>query len=224
MRWTALLLLVCCTAMSAEDGVLRGKISIEHKSRKFSGSGDAVISLTPYDDRIPVQPGPMARLIQRNKRFDPHLIAITTGTIIEFPNHDPFFHDVFSIYHGQPFDLGLYESGSARRVAFTKPGVSYIFCNIHPEMSALVVVLKTPFFTQTKSDGAFQISHLPPGRYKMEIWHELVPLDELASVARDVEIKEGANDLPPVSLHSSDKIENHLNKYGESYKPNNSVY
>ena len=173
---------------------------------------------------MPVQPGPVAKLVQKNKQFVPHLLAITEGTTVEFPNKDPFFHDVFSIYHGRPFDLGLYESGAARKIAFTKPGVSYIFCNIHPEMSAIIVVLSTPYFAQTNVDGDFQIAHLPPGRYKMKVWHELASPTELSSLSRDIEISFGDNNVAAITLHSSDTIAEHLNKYGESYSPDKTLY
>ena len=116
---------------------------------------------------------------------------VTVGTVIEFPNQDPFFHDVFSIYHGKPFDLGLYESGGVRKVRFTQMGVSYIFCNIHPEMSAEVVALATPHFTLSARDGSFQIANVPAGRYRLEIWHELATQAELNSLAREVEVTAG---------------------------------
>src|SRR5712691_7032145 len=119
---------------------------------------------------------------QKNKRFVPHVLAATLGTEIEFPNQDPFFHNVFSIYEGKPFDLGLYESGTARKVRFTQPGVSYIFCNIHPEMSATVLVLRTRYFAVSARDGSFQISHLPSGRYKLEVWYDLASKPELTSI------------------------------------------
>src|SRR6266700_6776172 len=120
------------------------------------------------------------RLVQKNKRFTPHAVAVTAGSEVEFPNQDPFFHDVFSIYRGKPFDLGLYESGMSRKVRFSQPGVSYIFCNIHPEMSAAVIVLTTPYFTITAHDGSFQVNHVPPGHYRMEAWYELASDTELA--------------------------------------------
>jgi plastocyanin len=208
----------------AQDAVVRGKIVVEHQTKKVSGSADAVVWLTPYEGRVAVQPGPMARLVQKNKQFLPHLLAITAGTTVEFPNRDPFFHDVFSIYHGRPFDLGLYESGTARKVVFTKPGVSFIFCNIHPEMSAVVLVLQTPYFAETESDGRFQIAHLPPGRYKLEIWHELASPSELASLVRDIEITSGDNSLAAITFHSADTVAQHSNKYGEAYSADKNSY
>src|SRR5262245_48971439 len=87
-----------------------------------------------------------AKIVQRGKRFTPHIIAVERGTEVDFPNFDPFFHNVFSLYGGKRFDLGLYASGETRPVLFNRAGISYIFCNIHPQMSAIVVTLDTPYY------------------------------------------------------------------------------
>lgn len=164
------------------------------------------------------------RLVQKNKQFTPHVLAVTVGTKIEFPNQDPFFHNAFSIYHGRPFDLGLYESGTARKIVFSKPGVSYIFCNIHPQMSAVVLVMRTPYFAITATDGIFQIGNIPRGRYRLELWYEFASESELASLSRDVEIAPDQNALGVITLHSSDSAQDHLNKYGERYTPERGEY
>ena len=117
----AMLILALGTLLAAQDGMVHGTVNAVHANREFN-SGDVLVSLTSIAAKEPVSPGPMARLLQKDKRFTPHVVAVTVGTAIEFPNRDPFFHDVFSLYHGKPFDLGLYESGSARSVRFTKPG------------------------------------------------------------------------------------------------------
>jgi hypothetical protein len=184
-------------------------------------SSDAVVWLTPLHNNDLVPPGPKVRLLQRNKRFVPHMLVVTLGTQIDFPNEDPFFHNVFSIYRGKPFDLGLYESGSTRTIHFNQPGVSYIFCNIHPEMSAVIIALRTPHYATTSADGNFQITHIPAGRYKFEVWYERASEAELATLAREVEITNGDNRLPAVVLQFADGAKEHLNKYGEHYSRNN---
>jgi plastocyanin len=201
----------------AQDITVRGAVNVVHPPKGGRGSGDVVVWLTPAEPTAPVEPGATVRLVQRNKRFTPHVLAVTVGTPVEFPNQDPFFHNVFSIYQGKPFDLGLYESGSSRKVRFTQPGVSYIFCNIHPEMSAAVVALRTPYFAVTSSDGSFHISHVPPGAYKLELWYDLASKQELSSLVRSVELSSQDVSLPAISLHSTDAPKEHLNKYGEPY-------
>jgi plastocyanin len=210
------LILSLCATLAAQDTTLRGRVEIIHRSKHRLGSADVVVWLTPERSAESAVPAPPARLVQKDKRFSPHVVAARLGTEIEFPNQDPFFHDVFSIYRGKPFDLGLYESGTTRKVRFSQVGVSYIFCNIHPEMSAAVVVVPTPYFAITSSDGNFQISHLPPGRYKMEFWYELASEAELASLTQNVQANAGAAPLA-VTLHSSDVPSPHLNKYGQEY-------
>lgn len=202
---------------TAQDATVQGNVNVLRHSRSESGNADAVVWLAAIRTKDAVSPGPTARLLQKDKQFTPHMFAVTVGTAIEFPNQDPFFHDVFSIYHGKPFDLGLYESGAVRKVRFTQPGVSYIFCNIHPDMSAVVITLTTPYFAVTARDGGFRIPHVPPGQYKVAVWYELASEAELSSLAREVEITPGDNTLAPMTLHASDAPHDHLNKYGEPY-------
>src|ERR1700751_2101650 len=201
-------MVLSCSPLAAQDLTLRGKVTVVDGSSHKSGSADVVVWLTPTHPVDSAITGPPARLVQKDKRFSPHVIAVRVGAEIEFPNQDPFFHDGFSIYRGKPFDLGLYESGTARKVKFSQPGVSYIFCNIHPEMSAAVIALTTPYFATTNADGLFQIGHVPPGHYKVEFWYESATEAELASLARDVEF---GSDTPLLnfSLHSSDPAARH---------------
>ena len=203
----------------AQEATLTGRVSVIHRARTDHANGDVVMSLTSTQSVEPAPPGPMLRFVQKNKRFTPHLLAVTPGTQIEFSNQDPFFHDVFSIYRGKPFDLGLYESGAVRRVRFSQPGVSFIFCNIHPEMSAAVVVLKTPHFAITSRDGSFQIGHIPPGRYKLEVWAESATEEELGALSKEIDISAGDNAPVQLTLHASGASREHLNKYGEAYPP-----
>ena len=205
-----------CGTLTAQDVTLHGKVTVVHRSSHKSGSGDVVVWLNlghPVAIAASMTP---ARLIQKDKRFSPHVIAVRVGTDIEFPNQDPYFHDVFSIYRGKPFDLGLYESGTARKIKFSQPGVSYIFCNIHPEMSAAVVALTTPYFAITSADGNFQINHLPAGHYKMEFWYEAASDAELASLTHDIDVGSETGSIA-ITLHSSDLPPQHLDKYGQEY-------
>ena len=217
LRFLEILVLLAAVA-SAQDATLRGHVEVVHQSKHRSGNAEVVVWLTPLQPVPALAPAPVVRLIQKDKRFSPHVIAVHVGAEVEFPNKDPFFHDVFSIYRGKPFDLGLYESGTARKVRFSQPGVSYIFCNIHPEMSAAVVALQTPYFAVTGADGNFQINHLAAGRYKMELWYEMASESELTSLSHEVGVGAG-QDPPPaaITLHSSDAGAEHLNKYGQQY-------
>lgn len=216
-RFLPLVLFFGVGLLSAQEASVRGAVEVLHHSEAASANADVVVWLTPAQGASSFPSGQTARLLQKGKKFIPHVVAVTPGTEIEFPNQDLFFHNVFSIHQGKTIDLGLYESGAARKVRFTQTGISYIFCNIHPEMSAVVVVLKTRYFAVTDQDGAFQIGPLPSGTYKLGIWYELSSEGELTAAAQTVEITRGENVLPKITLHSSDAPKEHPNKYGEPY-------
>ncbi len=201
----------------AQEATVRGKITVIHQSKSNLNNSEVVVWLTPKQQMPLPTPPTGAALVQKNKRFSPHVLAVMQGTEVEFPNRDPYFHNVFSIYQGKPFDLGLYESGSSKRVEFVRPGVSYIFCNIHPEMSAAVVVLTTPYFTMTGPDGGYSIAHVKPGAYKLQVWYELSSESELEAAAQELVIGRQDTAVPSITLHSSDGRKQHLNKYGEAY-------
>jgi plastocyanin len=211
-----------CSLLIAQEATVRGTVNVLHPSRSEAGSADVVVWLSSVNGKDTVAPGPIARLLQKDKRFTPHMLAVPVGTSIEFPNQDPFFHDVFSIYHGKPFDLGLYESGAVRKVRFSQPGISYIFCNIHPDMSAVVIALSTAHFAVTTRDGSFRIPNVPPGRYRLRIWYEMASDSELSSLSREIEVTSGETAIDTLTIHATNAPGEHLNKYGEAYPLNKS--
>jgi len=107
---------------------------------------------------------------QRNLTFTPHVLAIQTGTTVDFPNEDSVFHNVFSFKEGKPFDLGIYPVGATKRVTFKVSGVTRLFCNIHPGMSAYIVAVDSPYYSAVNDDGRFTIAAVPPGTYKYHAW------------------------------------------------------
>ena len=118
-------------------------------------------------------PSPSAATIvldQRNLSFYPHVLAVRVGTTVDFPNNDRVFHNVFSFRDGKRFDLGMYPIGTLRRVTFDKPGLSRLFCNIHPNMAAYVIAVDTPYFSVADGQGAFTIPAVPPASYTYHTW------------------------------------------------------
>ncbi len=169
-----------------------------------------------------------AVLAQKNKAFDPSLLVVTKGSSVEFPNRDPWFHNVFSLFDGKRFDLGLYEAGSSRTVHFDREGISFIFCNIHPEMSAVIVVLGTPYFATTNRQGEFAIQNVPPGRYLVHVWNESALPAKLNELSREVQVDDAAKSLGTIRVPLTQSATMpHKNKYGQDYEPpspNNPVY
>ncbi len=168
------------------------------------------------------------KLVQKNKTFEPRVLVVPAGSMVEFPNHDPFFHNVFSLFEGKRFDLGLYEAGSSRAVRFDRPGISYIFCNIHPEMSAVIITLATPLYAIAGDDGQVNIAGVPYGRYILHIWSEGMGPENEKPLAREITIGEGATSLGVIRVPEvNGQHVAHKNKYGRDYDqptPDSSVY
>ena len=119
---------------------------------------------------LPMVSAPRAVLDQRNLSFSPKVLVVRAGTSVEFPNNDRVFHNVFSFRDGRRFDLGLYPVGSMKRVLFDRPGLSRIFCNIHPNMAAYVMTVDSPYFGRSDETGAFTLPAVPPGNYTYHAW------------------------------------------------------
>lgn len=179
----------------------------------------AIIWLNPLDAglSVPVAPGSFT-LLQKNKMFTPHLLVVPVGSSVAFPNADPFFHNVFSLFDGRRFDLGLYEASSTRSVVFSREGISYIFCNIHSEMSAVVISLATPFYGFADSQGIVRMKDVPDGDYELHVWIEGQKQSSLDRLARRVHVAGEIADLG--DIRSDTPAQNqHLNKFGQPYEP-----
>jgi plastocyanin len=120
-----------------------------------------------------VPPG-RARILQQNEAFVPRVVAITRGSTVDFPNGDPFFHDVFSLSRSGTFDLGSYPKGQTRSHQFRQAGLVKVYCHIHSHMSASIMVFDHTFFTIPREDGSFTIDDVPAGNYKVSAWHERI--------------------------------------------------
>jgi plastocyanin len=180
----------------------------------------AAIWLTPLHGASIAAPatGKTYTLLQKNKQFTPHLLIVPVGSVVHFPNADPFFHNVFSEFEGRRFDLGLYEAGSSKEITFGREGVSYIFCNIHPQMSAVVISLSTPFYSVEGPRGHFHIANVPPDDYMLHVWVEGEAQGALNVSTRRVRISADHTDLgvihlPPIPHGPTP----HDNEYGQKY-------
>jgi len=233
---TALMLCACAAGVWAETATVHGHVELERSAGKKGEKAaipETVVWLTPapgsgleIDPPKPATPNP--RLVQKNKTFEPRVLVVPAGSMVEFPNRDPFFHNVFSLFEGKRFDLGLYEAGSSRAVRFDRPGISYIFCNIHPEMSAVIITVATPLYAISGRGGEISIANVPYGRYTMHIWSEGMGPENGKPAVKDITVAESPASLGAIRVPSANgQHMAHKNKYGRDYDqptPDSSVY
>lgn len=214
--------LLIISAAGAQEVTLTARVELLNggKPTKSNEAGNVVVWLVPASGTA----GPAAhhegqnpRLVQRDKSFEPHVLVIPVGSAVTFPNRDPFFHNVFSLFEGKRFDLGLYEAGSTREAHFDKPGISYIFCNIHPEMSAVVVALDTPYYGISDARGQVVIAKVPSGKYTLRVWYESALPEALKAMTREVEVSEASSTLGVLRLAEANVPAVHKNLYGRDY-------
>jgi plastocyanin len=217
-------LLVCRGLAPAQNVTVTAEVALVAgiKNSKAQGADNVVLWLTPSGvsaNPSPAQSTARLRLVQKNKSFEPHVLVVPVGAVVEFPNRDPFFHNVFSLFEGKRFDLGLYEAGSTRNVVFDKPGISYIFCNIHSEMSAVIIALSTPYYGISDAHGRVSIAGVPPGRYTLHTWYEETLPEALNDLTREVTISADSSSLGAMRLPASRMPRDHQNLYGRDYPP-----
>jgi plastocyanin len=205
--------------LQASAATVSGTISLtDSNSKDLSG---VVVWLDPVGGP-PALPrsAEHAQILQKGKKFSPHILAVTTGTIVDFPNNDPIFHNAFSNFEGKVFDIGLYPPGTSKSVRLDRPGVVRVFCNIHPTMSAVIAVLSTPYFAISRRDGKFHIADVPPGDYTLHVMHERATPATLDALTRRLTVHEAAINLPVLSISESGYLPMlHKNKYGKDYPP-----
>lgn len=191
--------------------VVGGRVTMLDKGDHPGDVGQAVIWLaTPAAEAVvPVR----AEIGTADKAFSPHLLVVPVGSTISFPNHDPFNHNVFSLSEENPFDLGLYGRGEARSVKFTRPGIMRVYCNVHAQMSAIVVVRDNSYFAQPASDGTFSLPAVPPGSYQLHAWHERAPEVIRQLTVPPAGLQNLALELDARGYH----FKPHLNKFGQPY-------
>jgi plastocyanin len=210
-----LVLLAVLAAAPAAAEELRGTVQLLAKGGKGAARGTDVRQAVVYWEPAggsTLRPAEAPLLMKtRQKQFSPRLLVVPRGGRVRFPNEDPILHNVFSVSAGNAFDLGLYRKGPGKEQKFTDPGVVRVFCNVHHDMVAYILVVDTPYFVSPGLDGSFVLSGLPKGPGKLTVWHEQaepwtadLQLPAEKPVAARVEVVRPR--VPP-----------HLNKTGHSY-------
>jgi plastocyanin len=192
-----------------------GKVELTDAKKKGPAAG-VVVWLEP----VGVKAAPVAErfeMDQRNKKFLPHVMVIPVGSVVDFPNHDPIFHNAFSNFAGQPFDTGLYSPGTSQKITFRREGVVRVFCNIHAQMSAVIVVVNSRHYAVSEGTGKFRIGNVPAGQYVMKVFHERATEKTLGALERRITVG-GDQELGVIQISETGYLElGHKNKHGREY-------
>jgi plastocyanin len=206
-----------CAAFASSLGAaaVTGHVSFLTKRGQKPVPNETLISLDPVAKGAK-KAAATFNMTTRGKAVLPHVLAVPAGSTISFPNEDPITHNLFSLTPGSTFDLGLYRKGPGKTHKFDAPGVVNVYCNIHPNMSALVHVMATPYFGFADANGNFSLD-VPAGKYRLTAWNE-----QGGSVSSDIEVQAdgkvaGATQL---TIDGRDfRLGQHKNKFGQTYKP-----
>jgi len=201
---------------AAAPGEVVGRVELLGADGRRSAAEGAVV----WVPGIPVVAPPSvaaSSIASKEKRFEPHVIAVPAGTTVRFPNLDRIFHNAFSQTPGGAFDLGLYRNGAERQVKFDAPGLVRVYCNIHAQMAGYVMVVDSGAFAVTDARGGYRITGVPEGPRTVRVWHEMA-----GESAAAVEVPGGRPAELNVQLDATSyKPTAHRNKYGEPYPPAN---
>ncbi|MBI2264554.1 MAG: hypothetical protein HYU64_05220 [Armatimonadetes bacterium] len=213
-----LLVLVCLliapALVSVTDGAVRGRVTIHRKvGANFKPKADhsgAVVFVAGYATAPPAQ---TVKLVQRGRSFEPEILPVVRGQVVEFPNLDEIYHNVFSISRARNFDLGLYKKWDPpRKVKFDNLGLVQVYCNIHPEMQAAILVLENDAFAETRKDGSFHMDNVRPGTHEIRAWCARGEL-----VREKITVVAGKETVVNLSLHETLPLVEHKRKDGTDY-------
>jgi len=204
--------LVSGAALPARGGTVSGLVEVLERKGQRARDTDAVVV---WVEGPKVRPEPVhATIVMHDKSFEPHLLVVPVGGTVSFPNHDPILHNAFSLSGDNRFDLDLYKKPDSRSVTFEHPGLVRVYCNIHPQMSAFVVVRDNPFWSRADANGRFSIPDVPPGEWVLKAWHE-----RAGEIEKPIRVAATGDVVLDLTLDASKyKRSRHKNKYGKDYK------
>ncbi len=209
--WICAVLVVAPLTLCAQ-GEVTGRVSIQEKPGETTTDiAGAVVYLIPKSG-VPRLNEAKAQVTMDGRQFKPRVRVVTPGSTVDFPNTDPFSHNIFSTAPGAAFDLGTYGSGPGKSTQFKKAGTYPVYCNIHAKMTAWVVVVPTPFVTQPGNDGRFTVNNVPAGKYELHVWHE-----RTNELVKDVDVAASGLTTDATLDGRGFKFVEHKNKFGKDY-------
>jgi plastocyanin len=197
----------------AAPGRVVGTVKVTEADGKPASNADVIIYIVGFADPAGTRAGPPVKIEQKGRKFVPDLVAITVGDKVVFPNVDSFLHNVFSQSGTRKFDLGSFKKGDSKEKEFPSPGVVDVYCNIHPEMAATILVLPNRLHTRSGADGTFVLEGVPPGNWTLFAYTRRAAKPVSAKIRV---ISEGDTEVELALQRGAEPP--HLNKYGEQYR------
>src|SRR5438270_11558593 len=207
--------LAALAALPLAGANVSGRISFVTKRGQNPVVNETLVWLEPTTGKAPKRAPMTYQMVTRGKALVPHVLAIPVGSTVEFPNDDPISHNLFSLSSNNSFDLGLYRKGAGKSQKFESPGIVNVYCNVHPNMSAVIHVMATPYFAFADANGNFSVSNVPAGKYRLVAWNEQGGQNETP-----VEVTGAAAPAPiALTLDSRNyRASQHMDKTGKPYK------
>lgn len=210
------LLLMALIPSRLTAATVSGKVAFVAKRGQNPVAAETLLWLESAGRTSPRKPAPF-QMVTRGKALLPHVLAIPVGSTVEFPNDDPISHNLFSLSPGNAFDLGLYRKGAGKTYKFDKPGLVNVYCNVHPNMSAVIHVLTSPYYVLADSTGAYRLTDVPAGRYRLVAWNEQGGQNE--SIIDVTSSGQVTGNLALTLDSRNFRQASHMNKEGKPYNP-----
>jgi hypothetical protein len=209
---------VLLLAADLSAGSLNGRVSFQTKRGQNPAVNETLVWLEPQGNvRVTKRPPAKFQMLTRGKLLVPHVLAVPLGSTVEFPNDDPISHNLFSLSNANGFDLGLYRKGAGKAHKFDTAGIVNVYCNVHPNMSAVIHVMPTPYYTFADTTGAYTFGDLPSGRYRLMAWNE-----QGGTAESLVDVASTAATTAALTIDSRNyRVQSHANKEGKAYQAPN---
>lgn len=212
----AALLLPALLPVSTYAATVNGKVAFVSRRGQSPVVTETLVWLEPAA-RVSPRRAATFQMVTRGKTLLPHILAVPVGSTVEFPNDDPISHNLFSLTPGNNFDLGLYRKGAGKAYKFDKAGLVNVYCNVHPQMSAVIHVMTSPYYAFADAAGTYSLEDVPAGKYRLMAWNEQGGMSE-----SPLEVSSGGQVTGTVALTLDSRNfrqQTHLNKEGKPYSP-----